>query len=235
MRTLRPFSTNSTFRTVRGRESGEEVAGGGALTRNPLILYKYAFNPFPSKRPGGVSRKWRRFMAGPMGKKEKPTGEIYTLYEQAMKAIHGKAYADALKVLTRIEREFPGDTEVLARVRTFQRICRKLDSTGEPGNSGPETAERHYDWGVIHHNNGRFEEALRHFERSVDLGGRDSAHVYYAMAATLARQGKGRAALDQLKKAIEKGPEARYRASHDPDLAALSDHDEFRKLLRQGG
>jgi tetratricopeptide (TPR) repeat protein len=174
-------------------------------------------------------------MAADKKKSDKPAGKIYDLYEQAVKAVYEKAYGKAIKILVRIEEEYPRDLEVLARVRAFQRICGKRQAADKSGNSGPDTAEGHYDLGVIHHNNGRFEEALKHFRQSIDLAGQDVGHVYYAMAATLARQGNGREALDRLRTAIEMGPDARYRAGHDPDLAVLAELDEFRKLIGSVG
>jgi len=170
-------------------------------------------------------------MAGGKGKKrENDVQEVFVLYEKALVCLFEDDPKAAKKLFRELEEKFPNDMEVIARARTFGHICDRRLNSGSV--AAPKTAEAAYDAAIYHHNNGDFENALKGYETALKLAtGEEASHVYYARAATRARQGKGEEALADLKKAIELDRDCRYLALRDPDFAPILDTDDFRRLL----
>jgi len=175
-------------------------------------------------------------MTAVKGKKvrTKTAGDVFSYYEKAVKAVHADNYKQANKLLGEITKKFPTEKDVLARVRTLQRVCaRQLERAPRKG-AGSTSAEAAYDLGVYHHNNEAFEEALKEFGKALKLAGDDSSFIYYAMASSHACSGSNDKALDALAKAIKMNQSFRYSAGHDPDFAVLTNDEAFRTLLERG-
>ena len=166
--------------------------------------------------------------------RRKTTGDVFNYYEKAVKALHADNYKQAAKLLDEITKKFSTEIDVLARVRTLQRVCtRQLEKASGKG-AGSKSAEAAYAFGVYHHNNEDFDKALEEFEKALKLAGDDSSFIYYAMAASHVCSGNNTGALDALTKAIEMNQSLRFSAAHDPDFAVVSKDKEFRTLLARG-
>lgn len=163
--------------------------------------------------------------------KTNSTDDLYKLYEQGLKKLHGGDYEAARKLMDKIEGADPDEIDILGRARSVRAICVERIESRKTANRKPTTAEEWYDYGVLLHNQGSYEDALKHFQRALKLADEDLDFVYYAMAATTARQNDGSQAIELLKKAIALRPESRFVAAHDPDFSALRSDSTFRDIL----
>ena len=164
----------------------------------------------------------------------KTAGDVFSYYEKAVKAVHAEDYKQANKLLDEIAKKFSTEKDVLARVRTLQRVCARQTEKATGIGADSNSAEEAYDLGVYHHNNKAFDEALREFEKALKLAGDDSSFIYYAIASSHACSGDNDKALDALTKAIKMNQSFRYSAGHDPDFAVLTKDQAFRTLLGRG-
>ncbi len=163
--------------------------------------------------------------------KTNSANDPYKLYEEGLKKLHGGEFAAALTLMDKIERAAPDEIDVLGRARSIRAICVERIESRKKANHKPTTPEEWYDYGVLLHNEGSYEDALEHFRRALKLADEDLDFIYYAMAATTARQNDGSQAIEHLKKAIALKPESRFIAAHDPDFSALRNDSTFREVL----
>jgi len=76
----------------------------------------------------------------------------------------------------------------------------------------------------------KFEESRKYFRRMMELDPKDPSPLYN-IAATYAREGKSREALDWLKRAVDARPQYREEASVDADFSSLKQTEEFKRLI----
>lgn len=169
--------------------------------------------------------------AGKTKNTESATREVFVVYEEALKAFHGTKYTNALKLFGKIEEGFPEETEVLARIKSFRKICERQLANNQKGGLEGETAEAIFDLGVYYHNNGDFEKALELYAQALSKSKGNTDHVHYAVAATLSRQGNAAKAVESLKKAVAANSNCRFHASHDPDFGPIADDPGFRSIV----
>ena len=154
---------------------------------------------------------------------------VYKAYEEALKLFHKKQYAKAKERLTKVITRFPEETEVLARVQSFLRVCeRQLENRKETANSPEEI----FNQAVFYHNSGQHELALESYSRALKLSKKDQDHIYYAMAATELLRGNMNTALKHLEKAIQMNQENRFFAHNDPDFQLLATDKDFQDLIQ---
>jgi tetratricopeptide (TPR) repeat protein len=161
----------------------------------------------------------------------KTAGDVFSHYETAIKAVHANKYAQAIKLLDQIEKKFPTEIDVLAKVRSLQRVCKRQGEKTSKKQASSQSAEAAYNLGVYHHNNADFDKALDEFQNALKLAGDDSSFIYYAIASSQVCSGNNPAALEALTKAIEMNRSFRFSAAHDPDFDALSKDEAFRNLM----
>ena len=163
---------------------------------------------------------------------EKPKREalpVYKAYEKALKLFHKKQFAKAKDRLTQVISKFPEETEVLARVQSFLKVCeRQLKSNKETANSPEEL----FNQAVFYHNAGQHERALGNYARALKLSKKDQDHIYYAMAATELSMGNIDTALKHLEQAIQMNQENRFFAHNDPDFQLLATDTTFQELVQ---
>lgn len=170
-------------------------------------------------------------MSDPKSTGPKSASDAFKLYEEGLKKFHGGDFNGARKAMDKIEGEFPDEIDILDRARSLRTVCKVRLEEKKQANHKPATPEEWYDHGVVLHNEGSYDEALEHFRRALKLANEELDFVYYAMAATTARQNEGSKALEHLKKAISLKPESRFVAAHDPDFRALRNDSSFRAVL----
>lgn len=156
--------------------------------------------------------------------------DTYKLYGQAVKLLHDQKYDKAREVLTRCEEQFSDEIEVLARVRTYLKVCAQRQREDE---SKPKETEDLYLRGVIEHNNGNYDEALKIYKNALKKTDTDGDYIYLAMAAAESRAGKLDEALKHLKQSIEIDSDNRFAALYDPDFEPLRRNEQFQQLLRE--
>ena len=152
------------------------------------------------------------------------------LFGDAYKALGERKFENASRIFDKIVKGFPEEEEVLARVRTFQRVCeRAIEAKGRKRTR--LNAEAHFDLGVYHHNNGDYTEATDHFQKALKSAGKQSDHVLYAQAATKVQQGSLEEGLADLQKAAKIDEANLVFASNDPDFEPVQEHPKFLKLI----
>jgi len=140
-------------------------------------------------------------------------------------------FRKAVSQLEEILKSYPDEREICQRARVYLAACRRHIDDSSPR---LESAEDHYNWGVILLNRGDAEEAVRSFEASLAKApGDDKAR--YALACAQARQGLTDEALASLRAAIGGNPGNRLLARSDPDMESLRVHPVFQDLMRGSG
>ena len=157
------------------------------------------------------------------------TGGAYTLYTQALSLLHQKKHRPASKQFTRLIETFPSEIEVIARARSFLRICDRY--LPDPKKDSARSPEELFNQGVFYHNDGRYDKALGNYSQALKLSKKNNDHIYYAMAATELSMGNADDALEHLKTAIQLNEENRFFAYNDPDFDPLTTNNRFRKLI----
>ena len=164
-----------------------------------------------------------------MATKTSKKADIYKLYADALASLNKKQYPKTQKLLSQIKQDFPTKTDVLARVDLLLRVCdTRIDAAAS---KGPASSEEAYDLGVLHHNQGLYDDALKLFEKAQKLGKGETDHIHYAIAATEASLGNTQNALKNLKSAIKDNPQNRIFARNDPDFELLARNKEFAQVL----
>ena len=168
-----------------------------------------------------------------MAAKTSKKTDIYKLYADALASLNKKQYPKMQKLLSQIRENFPTEIDVLARVDLLLRVCEaRIDAAAR---KSPVSSEEAYDLGVLHHNQGLYDDALKLFEKAQKLGKGDVDHIRYAIAATEASLGNTKNALNNLKSAIESNPQNRILARNDPDFELLSRNKEFAQVISPEG
>jgi len=170
-------------------------------------------------------------MTAGRAKKETTTGEkARGLFGDAFKLLGERKYDEAATILEKIIVGFPDESDIIARARTFQRICQR--AAEEKSQKTPRrSVEEQFDMGVFHHNNQDYAKAAGYFEKALKGAGQDADYIHYAWAATKAQQGDFDDALTELEKAAKIDPANIYYAGNDPDFEPMAEHQGFRSLL----
>jgi tetratricopeptide (TPR) repeat protein len=98
-------------------------------------------------------------------------------------------------------------------------------------NNDPEFVFALNNLGVIYMNRERENDALRMFEKAIDLKG-DYVDPYYNLACLYSKWGNAPRSLDYLKKAIQLNKSVKNWAKNDNDLANVSASAGFRELIK---
>lgn len=149
--------------------------------------------------------------------------------EKALQLLHSGKNSDAQKALSQIIEKAGDDRRFKAGARIYLRICEKR--LREELLPDKDDAEQLYDWGVYHHNAGRFKEAIEYYDKALKESNGDSSHIYYAMAATEALRKNADKAVEYLSKAVEQKQDHAFRAGGDPDFRSLASNKQFQKLV----
>jgi tetratricopeptide (TPR) repeat protein len=147
--------------------------------------------------------------------------------EKSIKLIYQKEFRRARAELKALIESYPSETEILARARTYLRICTRDEAAGRKPVVGDDEL---YTLGVLEHNRGDYAKAVVFFRQFLEKYP-DSDHVYYSLAATLAQKGTSEDALQNLRKAVELNEENRIFAKNDPDFVTLHSEKEFLDLI----
>jgi tetratricopeptide (TPR) repeat protein len=148
-------------------------------------------------------------------------------FERAHKEFARGHFGEARNQFRALIEKYSRASEVTARARTYMAIAEARLRTES---ILPRDADSLYDRGVIELNRGDYVAAQELFERALKREP-EAAHIHYGLAATRARLGSINSALESLRHALDKQPNLRVRAQHDPDLSALRNDPEFEQLV----
>jgi tetratricopeptide (TPR) repeat protein len=160
----------------------------------------------------------------------KTTSAALALMEKGIEYIYKKDYRRARTELQSLLESYPSEAEILARARSYLRICDREESQHK---RQAVTSDQFYALGVLEHNRGNYDEAISYFLRSLERHP-DADYIYYSVAASLAMKGDLDGSLDNLRKAIGLNGDSRIYAKNDPDFSVLQTKREFADLVGLG-
>jgi len=163
----------------------------------------------------------------PLLRESKSTVAALARLEKGIKALYQKDFKKARTEFNQLLEDYPGETEILARVRTYQQICAREEAAHKKPNV---TNDQVYSLGVMEHNRGNYEGALTYFQQSLAQRP-DSDYIHYSIASSLAMKGDALEAIQALRKSIELNEDNRVYAKNDSDFLSLHVHKEFTDLV----
>lgn len=149
------------------------------------------------------------------------------LFDKAVKAFGRKDLDRARTHLRNIIDNHDDQPDLLERARAYLAMC---DRAGGGTPPRPRSFEELLNYGVVLHNRGEFEPAVKYLRQAVSKHPRDE-HALYCLAAAQARAGEGEGALKTLRSAIHANPASRNLARHDADFEPLRGEEDFRALV----
>lgn len=143
--------------------------------------------------------------------------EALGLYEQAVRALQQRQYAQASDWLSRLTTSYPDERDLVERSRLYLTLCARqlTPPTAEPR----DTQESLYA-ATLALNAGQTDVAISHLTR-VQAAEPANDRALYLLAIAHAERREPDLALRYLQQAIEANPENRPLARVDPDLDAL--------------
>jgi tetratricopeptide (TPR) repeat protein len=163
----------------------------------------------------------------PLLRESRTTSAALSLLEKGIRLIYQKEFRKARAEFDTLLASYPGESEILARTRTYLQICDREEL------SHKKQAVNHdqlYTMGVMEHNRGNYEGATAYFRQS--LGKYPKAdYIYYSLAASLTKKGDSSEALASLRKAVELNEDNRVYAKNDEDFSSLHTLNEFAELV----
>lgn len=153
--------------------------------------------------------------------------EVLKAYDSAIKLFQRGHYAQARDAFEAINKKYPNQSDIVARVGQYLDICRQR-LVAPP--KLPQTPDSLYDRGIVEMNNARYGEAIDFFKRALKS---DPAmpHVLYSLAAAQVRAGNPDDGLKTLERAVEGREIYRSHARNDPDFAELRSDARFQELV----
>jgi tetratricopeptide (TPR) repeat protein len=149
------------------------------------------------------------------------------MLEKGIKFLYRKDFKRARSEFNSLIESHPGETEILARTRSYLQICDKEELMRKK--VGVTTSD-FYSLGVIEHNRRDYEGAIGSFQKALEQHP-DAEHIYYSLAASLALKGETSEAIQVLRRAIVLNEDNRIYAKNDTDFNALHTNKDFVDLV----
>ena len=146
-------------------------------------------------------------------------------FERAVKALGRKDFDRSRDLLDGLIEDYPDQQELVERARAYKAVC---DRARRPAR--PKTFEELLNYGVVLHNRGDFQHAVKYLQQALDIHPRNEGALY-CLAAAQSRAGDTPAALKALKSAIHANPASRAQARRDADFEPLREAAAFQALV----
>jgi tetratricopeptide (TPR) repeat protein len=157
----------------------------------------------------------------------KTTSAALAVLEKSIQLLYQKELKKARGELKSLFQLYPGETEILARARSYIRICDREEASHK---KPAITNDQLYALGVIEHNKANYDTAISYFLQSLE-NHPNADYIYYSMAASLAMKGNVTESIEHLRKAIALNQDSRIYAKNDNDFSALQSKKEFAELV----
>jgi tetratricopeptide (TPR) repeat protein len=149
-------------------------------------------------------------------------------FGQAVKELRKGDFDKASELLQAFIEKYPAEKEVVDRARAYLAIIRRSPRREAPP---PKTFEDHCQNGVARINMGDYEGAIKVLEKALDFK-ENEGRVHFLLADARCLMGQADAALDDLKKAIQKDRIYSVLAQNEPDFEPLWDDKKFKLIAR---
>ncbi len=157
----------------------------------------------------------------------KSTAAALQTLEKGIRLLYQKEIKRARTEFKSLLENYPGESEILARSRSYLQICDREDAAHK---KPAVTTDQLYTLGVMDHNRGNYDGAISYFRQSIEKNPH-ADYIYYTLAASLAMKGNTAEALTTLQRAIELNEENRIYAKNDSDFSSLHVQKEFIDLV----
>jgi tetratricopeptide (TPR) repeat protein len=157
----------------------------------------------------------------------KTTAAALEILGKSIELIYRKEFKKARNELKLLLENYPSETEILARARSYIQICEREEASHKKPSV---TSDQLYALGVLEHNKANYDSAIAYFRQSIE-NHPNADYVYYSVAASLAKKGELAQSIENLRKAIALNEDSRVYAKNDDDFAALLLKKEFAELV----
>ncbi len=154
--------------------------------------------------------------------------KVLAVYGQGIKEFHKGDFEKAVELLKAFIEKYPLEREIVDRAQTYLAIALKRQKKEIVS---LRNFEDYLRYGSAKINQGDFEGALKLLEKALEFKEKDG-QVYFLMADACILMGQIDAALENLKKAIQKDKSLGTMAQNEADFAPLWDDKRFRLLTR---
>jgi tetratricopeptide (TPR) repeat protein len=148
--------------------------------------------------------------------------------ERALKSLYKGDVERAQEQLLRLQEANANETELMDRVRSYLAVC----ETHLSPQRRPKSTEEYVTAGVMYHNEGDFQQAIKMFTKALEMEPK-SAHIAYCLAASHAQAGDAATTAKLLKQAIQSDPLNRVYARSDHDFDDVREAREIASLLAE--
>jgi tetratricopeptide (TPR) repeat protein len=149
-------------------------------------------------------------------------------YGQAVKDFHKGEFEKAIESLKGFIEKFPADKEIVDRAKTYLAIAQKRPKKENVSLKDFGDYTRH---GVFKINQGDYPGAVKVLEKALEFKEKEGL-VYYLLADVHCLMGQTDAALDYLKKAIQKDRTVTVLAQNEPDFEPLWEDKKFKLIVK---
>jgi predicted Zn-dependent protease len=149
-------------------------------------------------------------------------------YGEAMKEFRRGKYEKAHELLKAFTEKHDAEKELVDRANLYLQVIAEREKKEAVS---LKSADDHFYYGVFKINEGAYEEALKLFEKALELKG-DEGKLYYLMADAYILQGKTDEALEYLKRAFLKDKFYKILAQNETDFSTLWEDKKFKLIAR---
>ena len=149
-------------------------------------------------------------------------------FGHAMKEFHKGELEKAAESLRAFIEKFPADRELVDRARIYLTLAERRPRREAVPLKG---LEDHFQASVYKINQGDYEGALKTLEKALEFKA-EEGRVHYLMADAYMLLNQPEAALENLKKAVQKDKFFSILAQNEPDFEPLWEDKKFRLLMR---
>lgn len=153
-----------------------------------------------------------------------------TAFGQAVKEFQKGEFEKAAASFQDFVAKFPAEREIVDRARTYIAIAQKKPKKESVALKG---FEDHFRQGVVKINQGDYPGAVKVLEKALEFKENEGL-VNYLLADAHALMGQSDAALDLLKKAVQKDRNFAVLAQNEPDLEPLWEDKKFKLITKLG-
>ena len=126
--------------------------------------------------------------------------------------------------------KFPADREIVDRAKAYIAIAQKRP---KKEGAAPKGFEDHYRYAVVRINQKDYPGAIKLLEKALEHKEKEGL-IYYLMADANVLMGQVDAALELLKKAVQKDKNLAILAQNEPDFESLWEDKKFKLIAKLG-